>query len=164
MKVYTFTQMEKMEQWHKGLRRQNVKACSDEKLKIYYNICLEKGYVMEANILYGEIVNREITDEVPEMIFSKVDGKLDADEICKYIETHLNEIGDDGGDLFKIVKNNCIYYSWGTNDENRIMDDYDCMIDKNKNIIKMDPNDEETISIDDTLTVINTINDTVFMS
>ena len=40
MKVYTFTQMEKMEQWHKGLRRQNVKACSDEKLKIYYNICL----------------------------------------------------------------------------------------------------------------------------
>ena len=44
------------------------------------------------------------------------------------------------------------------------MNDYDCMIDKNENIIKMDPNDEETISIDDTLTVINTINDTVFMS
>ena len=41
------------------------------------------------------------------------------------------------------------------------MNDYDCMIDKNENIIKMDTNDEETISIDDTLTVINTINDTV---
>ena len=44
------------------------------------------------------------------------------------------------------------------------MNDYNCMIDKNENIIKMDTNDEETISIDDTLTVINTINDTVFMS
>ena len=153
MKVYSFTQLEKMEKWHKGLRRQNVKACSDEKLIENYMICLEKGYVMEANALYREIVDRDLQDEVPEMIFSKVDGKLDADEI-----------GDDGGDLFKIVKNNCIYYSWGVNDKNRIVDDYDCMIDKNENIIKMDPNDEETISLDDTLAVVNTINDTVFVS
>lgn len=164
MKVYSFTQLEKMEKWHKGLRRQNVKACSDEKLIENYMICLEKGYVMEANALYREIVDRDLQDEVPEMIFTEVDGKLDVDAICKYIENHVNEIGDDGGDLFKIVKNNCIYYSWGVNDKNRIVDDYDCMIDKNENIIKMDPNDEETISLDDTLVVINSINDTVFVS
>lgn len=164
MKVYSFTQLEKMEKWHKGLRRQNVKACSDEKLIENYMICLEKGYVMEANALYREIVDRDLQDEVPEMAFSEVDGKLDADAICKYIENHVNEIGDDGGDLFKIVKDNCIYYSWGTNDETRIVDDYDCMIDKNENIIKMDPNDEETISLDDTIAVINAINDTVFVS
>ena len=164
MKVYSFTQLEKMEKWHKGLRRQNVKACSDEKLIENYMICLEKGYVMEANVLYREIVDRDLQDEVPEMVFTEVDGKLDVDAICKYIENHVNEIGDDGGDLFKIVKNNCIYYSWGVNDKNRIVDDYDCMIDKNENIIKMDPNDEETISLDDTLSVINTINDTVFVS
>lgn len=164
MKIYSFTQLEKMEKWHKGLRRQNVKACSDEKLIENYMICLEKGYVMEANALYREIVDRDLQDEVPEMAFSKVDGKLDADAICKYIENHVNEIGDDGGDLFKIVKDNCIYYSWGVNDKNRIVDDYDCMIDKNENIIKMDPNDEETISLDDTLSVVNTINDTLFTS
>lgn len=164
MKVYSYTQLEKMEQWHKGLRRQNVKACSDEKLETYYNICLEKGYVMEANALYREIVDRYLQDEVPEMVFTEVDGKLDTDAICKYIETHVNEIGDDGGDLFKFVKNNCIYYSWSNNDKTRIVDDYDCMIDKNKNIIKMDPNDEETISLDDTFDVINAINDTLFTS
>lgn len=164
MKVYTFTQLEKMEQWHKGLRRQNVKACSDEKLETYYNICLEKGYVMEANTLYREIVERGFQDEVPEMVFTEVDGKLGADAICKYIETHVNEIGDDGEDLFKVVKNNCIYYSWCTDDKTLIVDDYDCMIDKSKNIMKMFPDDEEYISLDDTLAVINTINDTLFTS
>lgn len=164
MKVYTFKQMEKMEQWHKGIRRQNVKACSDEKLEDYYNICLEKGYVMEANTLYREIVERDLQDEVPEMKFTKVDGKLDADAICKYIETHMNEIGDDGCDLFKVVKNNRVYYSWGTDDKTLIVDDYDCMIDKNKNIMKMFADDDESVSLEDTLTVINTINDTLFTS
>lgn len=160
MKVYTFTQMEKMEQWHKGLRKQNVKACSDEKLETYYNICLEKGYVMEANILYKEIVDRDLQDDVPEMIFKEIDGKLDASAICKYIETHVNENGDNGEDLFKVVKNNCVYYSWGINDGTLIVDDYDCMVDKNNNTMKID---EESIDLDDTITVINTINNSLFI-
>lgn len=164
MKVYTFKQMEKMEQWHNGIRRQNVKACSDEKLEDYYNICLDKGYVPEANTLYREIVERGLQDEVPEMKFKKVDGTLDADAICKYIETHVNEIGDDGCDLFKVVKNNRVYYSWSTDNKVVIMVDYDCMIDKSGNIMKMFADDEEYISLDDTLTVINTINDTLFTS
>lgn len=37
----------KMDAWHNGERRQNVKACSDEKLKAYYSICKNKGYKAE---------------------------------------------------------------------------------------------------------------------
>lgn len=154
----------KMEKWHKGERKQNIKACSDEKLKAYYMICLDKGYVMEANALYKEIVDRYLQDDVPKMSFEKVDGKLNADAICKYIDNHMNDIGDSGEDLFKFVKNDCVYYSWGTGDKNRIVDDYDCMIDKRNNIMKTSPDDEEPVSLDDTLEVINTINDDLFTS
>lgn len=159
MKVYSFTQLEKMEQWHKGLRRQNVKACSDEKLETYYNICLEKGYVMEANTLYKEIVERDLQDNVPEMVFTEVDGKLDADAICKYIDNHVNNIGDTGEDLFKTIEGNCVYYSWGRDKRLPASEDYDCMIDKSKNIMKI-LSDE--ISLDDTIEVINNINDELF--
>jgi len=158
------TKINKMEQWHKGQRRQNVKACSDEKLKAYYMICLDKGYVMEANAIYKEIVSRDIQDDVPEMMFKKVDGKLDADSVCKYIENHVNNIGDDGEDLFKTVDGNKIYYSWGFDKRLPASMNYDCMIDKDNMTMKMYASDTSSISLNNTLNVINTINDTLFGS
>lgn len=155
-------QSSKMEQWHKGQRRQNVKACSDEKLKAYYMICLDKGYVMEANTLYREIVERDLQDDVQEMMFDKIDGKFDADSICKYIENHVNDIGDDGGDLFKTVDGNRVYYSWGRDKRLTASEDYDCMIDKDNMVMKMDVNDSSPIDLNDTLEVINTINSELF--
>lgn len=155
-------QSSKMEQWHKGQRRQNVKACSDEKLKAYYMICLDKGYPMEASALYKEIVYRDIQDDVPILWFDKVDGKLDADTICKFIDNYVNKEGDCGEDLFKFVKNNCVYYSWGTGDNNLIVDDFDCMIDKDNMVMKMYAKDDSPIDLNDTLKVINTINDELF--
>ena len=152
----------KMEKWHKGQRRQNVKACSDEKLKAYYMICLDKGYVMEASTLYKEIVDRDIQDDVPEMVFDKVDGKLDTDSICKYIENYVNKIGDSGEDLFKSVEGNCVYYSWGRDKRLPASEDYDCMIDKDNMVMKMYVNDNSPIDLNDTLEVINTINDELF--
>lgn len=156
--------LSKMEQWHKGQRRQNVKACSDEKLKAYYMICLDKGYVMETNTLYKEIVERDLQDDVPEMLFKKVDVKLDADDICKYIENHVNSIGDEGGDLFKTVEGNCVYYSWGRDKRLSASEDYDCMIDKDNMVMKMHVNDSSPIDLNDTLEVINTINGELFVS
>ena len=50
----------KMEKWHNGERRQNVKACSDDKLKAYYKICKANGYDDQANILKAEAENRGI--------------------------------------------------------------------------------------------------------
>ena len=49
---------EKMEAWHNGTRKQNVKACSDAKLKMNYRICKEKGYDKEAEILKAESDSR----------------------------------------------------------------------------------------------------------
>lgn len=51
----------KMTAWHNGERKQNVKACSDAKLKAYYKICKELGYEDEANKLKVEADSRGMT-------------------------------------------------------------------------------------------------------
>lgn len=48
----------KMTAWHNGERKQNVKACSDAKLKAYYKICKRLGYEDEANKLKAEADSR----------------------------------------------------------------------------------------------------------
>ena len=48
----------KMDAWHNGTRKQNVKACSDDKLRMNLQICLDKGYTKEAEILQNEIDER----------------------------------------------------------------------------------------------------------
>lgn len=50
----------KMTAWHNGERKQNVKACSDAKLKAYYKICKRLGYEDEANKLKAEADSRGI--------------------------------------------------------------------------------------------------------
>ena len=49
---------QKMDAWHKGERKQNVKSCSDEKLQEYLKICTDSGYTYEATILQHEIYLR----------------------------------------------------------------------------------------------------------
>ena len=48
----------KMDAWHNGTRNQNVTACSDAKLKLNYEICKDKGYTKEAEILKKEADSR----------------------------------------------------------------------------------------------------------
>lgn len=50
----------KMTAWHNGERKQNVKSCSDAKLKAYYEICKRLGYEDEANKLKAEADSRGI--------------------------------------------------------------------------------------------------------
>lgn len=53
-----YEQEQKMDAWHRGTRKQNVGACSDSKLKMNYDICVRKGYVLEANQLFNEAKKR----------------------------------------------------------------------------------------------------------
>lgn len=53
----------KMDAWHNGTRKQNVKNCSDAKLKLNYEICKDKGYDEEAKILKDEAESRGLTLE-----------------------------------------------------------------------------------------------------
>ena len=48
----------KMDQWHKGTRKENVKNCSDAKLIVYYVICLEFKYNEEIEKLEDEANRR----------------------------------------------------------------------------------------------------------
>lgn len=50
----------KMDAWHKGTRKQNLKNCSDEKLKMNYQICKSKGYDKEADQIETEAKARNL--------------------------------------------------------------------------------------------------------
>lgn len=47
--------LDKMTAWHEGKRKQNVKSCSPDKLRMYYKVCVDLGYDKEAQILADEM-------------------------------------------------------------------------------------------------------------
>lgn len=47
---------QKMDDWHAGKRRENIKACSDAKLIVYYDYCKQQGYTEQCEII-EEIAN-----------------------------------------------------------------------------------------------------------
>lgn len=49
---------EKMDLWHDGLRRENIKACSDAKLNMYRGICENSGYDEQVAIIDAEMARR----------------------------------------------------------------------------------------------------------
>ena len=49
-----YDQKQKMTDWHNGKRGLNIRACSDDKLKMNYDICVQKGYQTEARQLQIE--------------------------------------------------------------------------------------------------------------
>ena len=61
---------EKMDAWHNGQRRENIKACRDAKLFDYLSICQAKGYDKEAHIINDELVRRGYPDEFEEVDLS----------------------------------------------------------------------------------------------
>lgn len=54
---------EKMDAWHNGTRKQNLKNCSDAKLKMNYKICKDKGYDKEMKQIEDEASKRGIVLE-----------------------------------------------------------------------------------------------------
>ena len=71
---------EKMDMWHDGLRRENIKACGDAKLDMYRKICQDKGYDEQVDIIENELRNRGLLDSETDDELSYIDGKA-------YIET-----------------------------------------------------------------------------
>lgn len=57
------TPEEKMDRWHKGERRENIKACSDDKLKEYRKICKAKGYAEQVKLINIELKRRKAANE-----------------------------------------------------------------------------------------------------
>ena len=51
---------EKMEKWHAGTRRQNLKNCNDGKLRMNYAICKELGFKAEMDLIKKEAESRGI--------------------------------------------------------------------------------------------------------
>lgn len=52
---------EKMDAWHNGTRRENIRACGDDKLLMYRKICADSGYADEVDKIDAELENRGIT-------------------------------------------------------------------------------------------------------
>lgn len=93
----------KMDAWHNGTRKQNIKSCSNEKLIMNYGICMAKGYEKEAAELKAEMDKRNI----------KIDESLEDtkfvivaayNEAYKYFEEEYADamIATDNGNYFII--------------------------------------------------------------
>ena len=53
------TPEEKMDRWHNGIRKENIKACNIDKLKEYRKICRAKGYTEQVKIINAELKRRK---------------------------------------------------------------------------------------------------------
>jgi hypothetical protein len=56
----TLTPYEKMKLVDKRARRENVKACSESKLRLYYKICLENHFEYAGNVIAHELLERKL--------------------------------------------------------------------------------------------------------
>ena len=55
---------EKMDAWHEGKRKENIKACDADKLRQYKAICKAKGYDAEVAAIDAEIESRGLKESV----------------------------------------------------------------------------------------------------
>lgn len=51
----------KMKAWHDGTRKQNLKNCSDAKLRMNYEVCLMYNFDKECKLIEDEAYRRNIT-------------------------------------------------------------------------------------------------------
>ena len=52
---------DKMDMWHDGERRENIKSCGDAKLYKYRDICERKNYDREVDLIDDELIRRGLT-------------------------------------------------------------------------------------------------------
>jgi hypothetical protein len=55
----TLTPEEKIDMWHNGSRKINIKACSFDKLNMYKQLCRKKGYTAEVKAINAELKRRK---------------------------------------------------------------------------------------------------------
>jgi hypothetical protein len=81
MEGKALTSEEKMDRWHNGKRKENIKACSDEKLAEYLKICRKKGYTEEIKLINAERKARKAGSK-------KINESFDNAELTKMITEH----------------------------------------------------------------------------
>lgn len=101
------TPQEKMDAWHKGNRRENIKACGDRKLATYIKICKNSGYDKEANIIRQEFERRGIPKELYENINEKslLENLVYKGFLIKYNDDGVSIYDGDGIELYDNIKN-----------------------------------------------------------
>ena len=57
--------IEKMRLFNTGQRRENIKACGDQKLKDYYDICVQNGFKNAENQILSELIARGLVSAKP---------------------------------------------------------------------------------------------------
>lgn len=91
----------KMDKWHEGKRKQNVKACSTDKLIMNLGICKRKGYDAEAQQLQDELDSRGINEsQLFEGEVSEHNYGPEFDEVIEHVKNGTVDTEKDSEILF----------------------------------------------------------------
>ena len=91
----------KMDKWHEGKRKQNVKACSTDKLIMNFGICKRKGYDSEAEQIQDELDSRGINEsQVFDGEVSEHNFGPEFDEVIEHVKNGTVDAEKDSEILF----------------------------------------------------------------
>ena len=91
----------KMDKWHEGKRKQNVKACSTDKLIMNLGICKRKGYDSEAQQIQDELDSRGINEsQLFEGEVAKHNFGPEFDEVIEHVKNGTVDTEKDSEILF----------------------------------------------------------------
>lgn len=91
----------KMDKWHEGKRKQNVKACSTDKLIMNLRICKRKGYDSEAQQIQDELDSRGINEsQLFEGEVAKHNYVPEFDEVIEHVKNGTVDTENDSEILF----------------------------------------------------------------
>ena len=161
--LYSYIYMDKQEKidlWHSGKRRLNIRLCSDDKILEYYKICQDSGYFLEANKLRKDIIEyRDLI--IPDIPLGTIKDTVSYIDIYNYIKDYISDIGDSGEDLFVLTQDNYIYFDWSKPDPDI---DWCCRIDIKNNLIDFGPGEEQiNISTENLKKILYKVEDELFM-
>lgn len=137
-----------MTRWHNGDTFVNIPTCSNDKLQVYYDVCCEIGYILEANRIQSEAIKRNFNLQDNYDILKKI-PPLTSREITLYIIQHISKDHLRGEDLYISEINDITYFSWNECEFSEITKLYNAAIDNWENMITLiDCNCKQHISID----------------
>ena len=91
----------KMDKWHEGKRKQNVKACSTDKLIMNLGICKRKGYDSEAQQIQDELDSRGINEsQLFEGEVAEHNYGPEFDEVIEHVKNGTVDTENDSEILF----------------------------------------------------------------
>lgn len=94
----------KMDKWHEGKRKQNVKACSTDKLIMNLGICKRKGYDSEAQQIQDELDSRGINEsQLFEGEATEHNYGAEFDEVIQHVKNGTVDAEKDSEILFDVL-------------------------------------------------------------